>query len=87
MVYLVSIQSSVVCFNFGLFRINELSLTHIDDVLSYVLQKHFFLFSSYEKSLSMKEAMSGDREPFIVMMICISQFGSCGKPGYAQRYV
>lgn len=73
--------------NFGLFRIIKVSLTHIDDVLSSVLQKLFCLFSSCEKSLSMKEAMSGDREPFIVMMICISQFGSCGKRGYAQRYV
>jgi hypothetical protein len=35
----------------------------------------------------MKKAMSGDKEPFIVMMICISQFASFGKPGYAQRYV
>lgn len=74
-------------FNFGLFRIKKVSLTHIDDVLSSVLQEHFSLFSSCEKSLSMKEATSGDSEPFIVMMICISQFGNCGKPGYAQRYV
>lgn len=34
----------------------------------------------------MKKVMRGDRRPFIVMMICTSQFGSCGKPGYDQRY-
>jgi hypothetical protein len=34
----------------------------------------------------MKRGMRGDREPFIVMMTCISQFGSCGNPGYDQRY-
>lgn len=76
-----------VYFNFGLFRISKASVTHNDDVLSSVLQEHYCLFSSCEKSLSMKKAMSGDRKPFIVTMICISQFGSCGKPGYAQRYV
>jgi hypothetical protein len=35
----------------------------------------------------MKKAMSGDKGPFTVMMICISQFGSYGKLGYGQRYV
>jgi len=35
----------------------------------------------------MKKAMSGDREPSIVMMICISQFGSYGRHGFGQRYV
>jgi hypothetical protein len=45
------------------------------------------LFSSYEKNLNMKKVMNGGKKHFIAMMICTSQFESCGKHGYGQRYV
>jgi hypothetical protein len=55
------------------------------DMSCVVPRGYFFWSSSYEKNLNMKKAMNGDKKHFIVMMICTSQFGSCGKRGYGQR--